>query len=90
MGFQKYLEGMESNKRRDLGIVALYWKFKKFNFTNQKQAEVELKRSLRAAKNLEPFEDEKYGKQWNGFPSTPILNGYWKQWENISQKNYQN
>lgn len=60
--FKKYLEGMESNKRRDLGIVALYWKFKKFNFTNQKQAEVELKRSLRAAKNLEPFEDEKIWK----------------------------
>ena len=50
---------MENNKRRDLPIIALYWKFKKFNFNNKKQVEVELKRNLRAAKNLEPFEDDK-------------------------------
>lgn len=60
--FKKYLEGMEESKRRDLPIIALYWKFKKFNFTNKKQAEVELRRSLKAAKNLEPFEDEKIWK----------------------------
>ena len=57
--FKKYLEEMENHKRRDLQIIALYWKFKKFNFTNKKQAEVELKRNLRAAKDLSPFEDDK-------------------------------
>ena len=57
--FKKYLEEIENQPRRDLSIIALYWKFKKFNFTNKKQAEVELRRSLRAAKDLEPFEDDK-------------------------------
>ncbi|OGE44775.1 hypothetical protein A3E67_03685 [Candidatus Daviesbacteria bacterium RIFCSPHIGHO2_12_FULL_38_25] len=60
--FKKYLEEMENQPRRDLSIIALYWKFKKFSFTNKKQAEVQLKRSLRAAKDLEPFEDEKIWK----------------------------
>jgi len=60
--FKKYLEEMENQTRRDLSIIALYWKFKKFSFTNKKQAEVQLKRSLRAAKDLEPFEDEKIWK----------------------------
>ncbi|MCK6462845.1 MAG: helix-turn-helix domain-containing protein [Candidatus Pacebacteria bacterium] len=57
--FKTYLEGMDNNQRRDLQIIALYWKFKKFTFTNRKQAEVELRRSLRAAKELEPYEDDK-------------------------------
>lgn len=57
--FKTYLEGMDNHTRRDLQIIALYWKFKKFTFTNRKQAEVELRRSLRAAKELEPYEDDK-------------------------------
>lgn len=60
--FKKYLEGMEENKRRDLQIIALYWKFKKFSFTNKKQAEVEIRRSLRASKDLVPYEDDKIWK----------------------------
>ena len=60
--FKKYLEEMENQPRRDLSIIALYWKFKKFSFTNKKQTEVQLRRSLRAAKDLDPFEDEKIWK----------------------------
>jgi len=60
--FKKYLEDLENQPRRDLSIIALYWKFKKFNFTNKKQTEIEIRRSLRAAKDLSPFEDEKIWK----------------------------
>ena len=61
-----YIRQLEENPRRDYGIIALYWQFKKPVITNKGQASVEIKRSLRAASNLKPYEDERIYKtmQW--------------------------
>lgn len=57
--FDDFFKEMEDHKRRDFQIMALYWDFKKIRFTNREQVNGEIKRLLRAAKELVAFEDEK-------------------------------
>lgn len=55
----EYLAGMETSNRRDLQIIALFWKYKDFVFENKKQAESALKRNLRPAKELTGYSNER-------------------------------
>lgn len=56
--FSEELSKMEANKRRDIQIVALYWKFKGFSVENKEQYQSALTRELRAAKNLKGYSDD--------------------------------
>lgn len=60
--FKSFLNEMDNHKRRDLQIMALYWKVKKIKFTNKAQAYDEIKRLLRPVKVLKYYEDEKISK----------------------------
>lgn len=53
------LESMFKHRRRDMQIIALYWKFKGINYENKKQFEAGLKRELRPAQNLLGYSDER-------------------------------
>lgn len=57
--YESMLKSMDDNKRRDINIISLYWKYKKPLFTNRQQAEIQFKRCLRAAKQLVPYEDDR-------------------------------
>jgi hypothetical protein len=54
----KEIEKLEENKRRDLNIVALYFREKKLSFENKQQLNAAIRRHLRAAKQLTPFSDK--------------------------------
>jgi len=56
--FYEKLEKLSSSKRRDLQIIALYWKYKGYEFRNEKQYQAALKRELRPAQMLEGYTDE--------------------------------
>lgn len=60
--FKDELKKLEDSNRRDLNIIALYFDFKKPIITNSAQYQTELKRCFRAAKTLEPFEDDRIWK----------------------------
>jgi len=56
--FEKTLKEMKTSKRRDLQIIALYWEYKGYKFTNRQQFQPALKRELRPAQNLVGYSDE--------------------------------
>jgi len=49
---------LEENKRRDLNIIALYLSERRPDIRNKAQFGIVLKRHLRAARDLSPFEDD--------------------------------
>lgn len=51
------IKKLEDNKRRDLNIIALYLEKKKPDIKTSQQLQVLLRRHLRAAKSLTPFDD---------------------------------
>ena len=57
--FKEALKKLDNSPRRDLNIISLYWKNKDPRLTNRLQAEIELKRCLRPAKLLTPYEDDR-------------------------------
>jgi DNA-binding MarR family transcriptional regulator len=62
--WEKYLEGMDNAKRkdgtdrRDLPMIAQYFRERGIRFRTYGQASAAIKRHLRAAKALEPFDDD--------------------------------
>lgn len=64
--FSEKLEIMQNDKRRNIQIIALYWKFKKFIYTNQKQYESAIGRDVKAGSKLSGYSDEQITKtmQW--------------------------
>ena len=64
--FKDYLKTMEGDKQRHIQIIAIYWRYKGFSFVNKKQADFELRRDLRAARDLAGYTDEdiKATMQW--------------------------
>lgn len=50
---------LENNPRRDMNIIALFLEKKKPDISTKEQYQQLLKRHLRSAKSLSPFEDEK-------------------------------
>lgn len=56
-----FIKELEDSEDRKLNIIALYFQIKQLKLTNQLQADGEVKRSLRAAKQLEPYEDQRLG-----------------------------
>ncbi|MHA1225107.1 MAG: helix-turn-helix domain-containing protein [Candidatus Hodarchaeales archaeon] len=55
--FSTYLKEMKE-KARHIQIIALYWEFKKYKFDNVEQARMELRRNLKAAKDLVGYDDD--------------------------------
>jgi len=56
--FSQKLKEMKESKRRDIQIIALYWKWKHWFFDNKLQYQAALRRELRPAKNLIGYSDE--------------------------------
>ena len=56
------LTKLEDNKRRDLNIIAFYFRERKTQFENQEQFNVAIRRHLRPAKELTAFTDEQIEK----------------------------
>ena len=54
----KEIEKLEQNPRRDLNIIAMYFEERQPQFRTKEQYSVGLKRHLRSAKDLVPFEDD--------------------------------
>lgn len=52
------IEKLEKNERRELNIIAFYLERRKPDIRNKEQYQQLLKRHLRAAKSLIPFEDD--------------------------------
>lgn len=57
--FKKELEKMETNQRREIQIVALYWKYNGFNLENKLQFQEAIKRELRPAIKLKGYSNER-------------------------------
>ena len=55
--FPVYLKKMRFGERRDIAIIGDYWDFKEYNFETKSQAEKELRRSLRVAKDLTEYDE---------------------------------
>lgn len=56
--FQKEMEKLKLNERKDYKIIHLYWKKKEFNFENQVQFNRNLRRELRPAGDLKGYSGE--------------------------------
>ena len=54
---ETYKKELEDSTRRELNIIALYWDYKKPVLNSIEQARNEIKRNLRAANSLKPYED---------------------------------
>lgn len=67
------IEKMENNQRRDMQIIGLYLSRKKPDIRTKEQLGVTIRRHLRAAKTLEPFDDEQILK---GFRKASDVNGW--------------
>ncbi|MEX0932350.1 MAG: helix-turn-helix domain-containing protein [Parcubacteria group bacterium] len=60
--FEDYLTQMEKDKRTHIPVIASYWRIKGFSFKTKAQAESALRRELRPAKALVPYEQLKVAK----------------------------
>lgn len=54
-----YLKELEENKREDLQLIGYFFKRKNLSFSSKAQAQIAIKRHLRAAKDLVSFEKNK-------------------------------
>ena len=59
--FSKQLLKMEKDQRH-IQIIALYWKYKEFNFDNKEQYQSSLKRDLKPASALKGYSNDKISK----------------------------
>ncbi|KKR09566.1 MAG: hypothetical protein UT43_C0017G0017 [Parcubacteria group bacterium GW2011_GWC1_39_29] len=60
--FLKELEKLKNDKRKDLRLIAFYWKTKDWKFENKKQFNSALKRELRPAKDLVGYTGQQVAK----------------------------
>ena len=60
--FLKELEKLKNDKRKDLRLIAFYWKTKDWKFENKKQFNSALKRELRPAKDLIGYTGQQVAK----------------------------
>ncbi len=60
--FEEELKKLQDNSRKDLKIIALYWRKKGFVFENRKQFESALKRELRPSKELTGYSGEQIAR----------------------------
>lgn len=67
--WNNYLKEMENNKRRDLQVIAFYFKEKGIRFNTLAETRVAIKRHLRAAKDLAVFDDKKINSVMNEIKS---------------------
>jgi hypothetical protein len=56
--FSEKLEEMQNDKKRHIQIIALYWKFKGFNYTNENQYKSAISRDLKSSSKLSGYSDE--------------------------------
>ena len=64
MSVKEFVEWCEKSNQRHVQIIGMWADTTEPNFTTKKQWESFIKRNLRAAKNLEPFEDERLKKAY--------------------------
>ncbi len=55
---KEYIKSLIGNKRRDTHIIGLFFKHKETEFDNKEQANSQLKRHLRPARDLKGYSDE--------------------------------
>lgn len=60
--FLKELEKLRTDKRKDLRLIAFYWKTKNWKFENKEQFNSALKRELRPAKSLIGYTGQQIAK----------------------------
>ena len=58
-----YLQGMIDHKRKDLNIIGFFLKTKGVEFNSKAKAEVAVRRHLKAAKELAPFDKKEIGEK---------------------------
>jgi DNA-binding Lrp family transcriptional regulator len=56
--YKEELDKLTSNPRRDLQVIALYWKYKDWTFENAEQFQSALKRDLRPAGQLKGYSNQ--------------------------------
>lgn len=59
--WEKYLQGMLDNKRKDLNIIGFYFKEKRLSFDTKAKADTAVRRHLRAAKSIMAFDKPEIG-----------------------------
>jgi hypothetical protein len=59
---EDYKKKLEDSDRREMNIIALYWDYKKPILNSVEQARNEVKRNIRAARDLVPYEDKRLVK----------------------------
>ena len=57
--WETYLKGMEDHKRKDLQLIAYYFRQRNVAFDSKAEAEVAIRRHLRAATQVAKFSEEK-------------------------------
>lgn len=61
--WEEYLQEMIDNPRKDLNIIGFFLKTKNVHFTTKEKAEVAVRRHLKAAKELLPFDKKEIGEK---------------------------
>lgn len=59
------IKKLEDSPRRDLNIIALYLEYRKPDIRTKEQLQGVIKRHLRAAKDMSPFEDDQIIKAFD-------------------------
>jgi hypothetical protein len=60
--WNNYLKGMDDNKRVDIQLIGYFFRRRGLSFSSKAEAEIAIRRHLRAAKSLVPFEKKKVFK----------------------------
>lgn len=60
--WEEYLKGMDNNKRVDIQLIGYFFRRRRLSFSSKEEAESAIKRHLRAAKLLTPFDKKKVFK----------------------------
>lgn len=69
---EEKLSLMEKDAKRHIQVIALYWRFKKVEISNEQQYQALLKRDLRAARELQGFPDKRIEEvmEWLEYKNT--------------------
>ncbi len=55
--WEEYLAGMKSDPKRAIQLIAFYFKARKLKFTSKAQAQIAIRRHIRAANEVAAFEN---------------------------------
>ncbi len=60
--WEEYLEAMRNDKKRAVQLIAFYFKARKLKFTSKAQAQIAIRRHIRAANEVAAFENARIRK----------------------------